>query len=59
LKYKGKTGRKSAIKNKEHIHAVRNNNGNSGYLNYKLNSGLTYGTIIDAITFIKPLGKGI
>jgi hypothetical protein len=36
LKYIGQTGRTFHTRYKEHIHAVRNNNSNSGYSNHIL-----------------------
>jgi hypothetical protein len=34
---------------KEHIPAIRNNNGNSGYSKHILNTGHTYGSAIDTM----------
>jgi hypothetical protein len=45
LRYIGQTGRTFKVRYKEHIQAIRNNNGNSGYSNHILNTGHTYGTI--------------
>jgi hypothetical protein len=49
LKYIGQTGRIFNIRHEEHIHAIRNNSRNSGYSNHILNTGHTYGTLMDAI----------
>jgi hypothetical protein len=55
LKYIGQTGKTFDIRYKEHIHAIRNNNDNSGYSNHTciLNTGHTYGTITDTMEIIK------
>jgi hypothetical protein len=53
LKYVGQTGRTFYIRNKEHIQAIRNNNGNSGYSNYILSTRHTYGSITDKMNIIK------
>jgi hypothetical protein len=49
LKYIGQTGRTFNIRYKEHIHAFRNNNSNSGYSNHILNTGHTYDIINDTM----------
>jgi hypothetical protein len=41
------------IRNKEHIHAIGNNNSNSGCSNHILNTGYTYGTITDTMDAIR------
>jgi hypothetical protein len=46
-------GRTFNIRYKEHIHAIRNNNCNSGYSNYILNTGHTYSTITDTMDLIR------
>jgi hypothetical protein len=57
LKYKGQTGRAFHTRYKEHIHAIRNNNSNSGYSNHILNTGHKYGTIADTMDIIKHREK--
>jgi hypothetical protein len=47
MRYIGHTGRTFKVRYKEHIQAIRNNNGNSGYSNHILNTGHAYGTITD------------
>jgi hypothetical protein len=51
-------GRKYTIKYKEQIHAPRNNNVNSGYSNYVLNTACTYGTVAGSMTVICTGRKG-
>jgi hypothetical protein len=58
LKYIGQTGRTFNIRYKEHIHAVRTNNSNSGYSNHILNTGHTYGTITGTVDVIRTGRKG-
>jgi hypothetical protein len=58
LKYMGQTGRTLNIRYKEHIHAIRSNNSNSGYSNHILNAGHTYGTIMDTMGAIGTQRKG-
>jgi hypothetical protein len=58
LKYIGQTGRTFNIRCKEHIHAIRNNNNNSGYLNNILNTGHTSGTINVTMDIIMKGKKG-
>jgi hypothetical protein len=55
LKYIGQTGRtlQTRYTRKEHIHAVKNNNGSSGYSNHVLNTG--YGC--ESITSIMEVLK--
>jgi hypothetical protein len=53
LKYIGQTGRSFNTRYKEHIRDIRRNNSNAGYSNYILNTGHSYGNIIDAIKIIK------
>jgi hypothetical protein len=43
---------------KEHIQAIRNNIGNSGYSNHILNTVHTYGTITDTMDVIRMGRKG-
>jgi hypothetical protein len=38
---------------KEHIQAIKSNNGNSGYLNNILSTGHTYGSITNTMNIIK------
>jgi hypothetical protein len=52
LKYIGKTGRTFKTRYKEHVQAIRNKHGNSGY-NHILNTGHTYRTITDTISILK------
>jgi hypothetical protein len=58
LKYIGQTGRTFNVRYKEHIHAIRNNNNNSGYSNHILNTGHTYGTINNTMDIIRTGKKG-
>jgi hypothetical protein len=58
LKYIGQTGRTLNIRYKEHIHAIRSNNSNSGYSNCILNTGRTYRTITDIMDIMKTGKKG-
>jgi hypothetical protein len=58
LKYIGQTGRTFDIRYKEHIHAIRKNNGNSGYSNHILDTGHTYGTMTDTMDIIKTGRQG-
>jgi hypothetical protein len=44
--------------NKEHSHAIRNNNGNFGYSNHILNTGPAYGRITDTMDVIRTESKG-
>jgi hypothetical protein len=53
LKYIGQTGRTFNIRNKEHIHTIRNHSSNSGYANHLLNMGHTCGTITDTMDIKK------
>jgi hypothetical protein len=46
------------VRYKEHIHAIRSNNSNSGYSNHILNTGHTYGIITDTMDIIRTGGKG-
>jgi hypothetical protein len=52
-KYIGQTGRAFHTRYKEHILAVKNNDGNSGYSNHILNTGHKYGPITDTMDIIK------
>jgi hypothetical protein len=56
LKYIGQTGR-AHRRYKEHIQAIRSNNGNSGYWNHILNTGHKYGNITDTMDVIKTEKK--
>jgi hypothetical protein len=58
LKYVGQTGRTFNTRYKEYIHDVRSNNSNTGYANYILNTGHTYGTITDTMEIMKTERKG-
>jgi hypothetical protein len=53
LKYIGQTEKTFNIIYKEHIQAIGNDNRNSGYSNYILNTGHTYGTVADTMNIIK------
>jgi hypothetical protein len=53
LKYIGQTGWTFYTRYEEHIQAIRNNNGNSGYFNHILNTRHACGSIIDTIKIIK------
>jgi hypothetical protein len=58
LEYTGQTGRTFQTRYKEHIQAIRNNNGNSGYSNNILNAGHAYRNIADDMKIIKIETKG-
>jgi hypothetical protein len=58
LKYIGQTGRAFHTRCKDHIQAIMNNNGNSGYSNHVLNAGHTYGIIRDTMDTLKTDRKG-
>jgi hypothetical protein len=58
LKYIGQTGRTFKTRYKEHIQAIRNNNGNSGYSKHILNTGHTYGSVTDTMKALKTQSKG-
>jgi hypothetical protein len=58
LKYTGQTGRIFNTRYKEHIHAIRNSNSNSGYSNNILNTGYTYGRVADTMDVIRRERKG-
>jgi hypothetical protein len=58
LRYIGQTGRAFHTRYKEHIQAIRSNNGNSGYSNHILNTGHTYGNITDTMDIMKTEKKG-
>jgi hypothetical protein len=53
LNYIGQTGRIFSIRYKEHIHAIRNNNSNSGYSNYTLNTGHSDRAIRDTMNITR------
>jgi hypothetical protein len=53
LKYTRQTGQTIHNRYKEQIQAIRNNNGNSGYSNHVLNTGLAYGSITDIMKVVK------
>jgi hypothetical protein len=57
LKYKGQRGRAFHTRYKEHLQAIRSNNGNSGYSNHILTTGHTYGNITDTMHTIKTEKK--
>jgi hypothetical protein len=52
LKYIGQTGRAFHTRCKEHILAIKNNDGNSGYSNHILNTGHKYGPITDTMDIV-------
>jgi hypothetical protein len=58
LKYIGQTGRTFKTRYKEHIQAIRNNNGNSGYSKHILNTGHTYKSVTDMMKVLKTQRKG-
>jgi hypothetical protein len=58
LKYVGQTGRTLNARYKEHIHAIRSNDGNSRHSNHILNTGHTYGTVTDTMDVIRTRRKG-
>jgi hypothetical protein len=58
LKYIELTGRTFYISCKEHMQAIRNNNGNLGYSNHVTNTGHAYGSITDTTKIIKMEKKG-
>jgi hypothetical protein len=58
LKYIGQTGRTFNIRYKEHIQAIRNNNGNSGYSNHILNVGQGVGARRRGVPWSSWLGVG-
>jgi hypothetical protein len=58
LKYVGQTDRKIYPTCKEHIQAIRNNNGNPGYSIHILSTGYTYGSTTDTMNVIKKGKKG-
>jgi hypothetical protein len=58
LKYIGQTGRTLNTRYKEHIHAIRSNNSNTGFANHILNTGHRYGTISNTMKIIKAGKKG-
>jgi hypothetical protein len=58
LKYIGQTGRTFHARYKEHMQAIRNNKGNSGYSNYIPNKGHTYRTITETMDIIKTEKEG-
>jgi hypothetical protein len=58
LKYIGQAGRTFYTRYKEHIQAIRSNNGNSGYSNHVLNTGYAYGSITDTMKIVKNREKG-
>jgi hypothetical protein len=49
IKYVGEKGRIFYTRYEEHIQAIRNNNGNSGFFNHVLSTGHTYGSITDTM----------
>jgi hypothetical protein len=58
LKYMEQTGRTFHTRYKEYIHAIRNNNGNSGYSNHILNTGHASGNITGTMKIVKIDNKG-
>jgi hypothetical protein len=53
LKYIGQTERTFNLRYKEYIQAIRSNCSESGYSNYILNTGHSYGKIMDTMDVIK------
>jgi hypothetical protein len=58
LKYIGQTGRTFKTTYKEHIQAIRNNNGNSRYSKHILNMGHSYGSVTNMMKVLKTQRKG-
>jgi hypothetical protein len=58
LKYVGQTERTFKTRYKEHIHDIKSDNSNSRYSNHILNTGHTYGTIVDTMEIITTGRKG-
>jgi hypothetical protein len=58
LKYIGQTGQIFKTRYKEHIRAIRTNNGNSGYSNHTLNTGHAYGSITNTMKILKTEKRG-
>jgi hypothetical protein len=58
MKYTGQTGRTFSTRYKEHIHDIIINNSNSRYLNHMLNTGHTYGVMMDTMDIITTGRKG-
>jgi hypothetical protein len=58
LKCIGQTGQTFKTRYKEHIQAIRNNNGNSGYSKHILNMGHTYGSVSNTMKVLKMQRKG-
>jgi hypothetical protein len=58
LNYVGQTGRMFNVRYREHIHAMRTNNSNSGYSNHISATRHAYGTIKDTMDVIKTGRKG-
>jgi hypothetical protein len=57
VKYLGQTGQTFYTRLKEHIQAVRNNNGNLWYPNHILKMGPTYGIRTNTMNVIKTAKK--
>jgi hypothetical protein len=59
LKFIGQSWGVSSTRYEEHIQAIRNNNSSSIFSNHILNTGHTYGTLMDTmdITMIGKKGK--
>jgi hypothetical protein len=53
LKYIGQTGRTFKTRYKAHIHAIRNDNGNSGYSKHVLKTGHAYGSVTNTMRVLK------
>jgi hypothetical protein len=58
LKYIGQSGRTFNVGYRDHIHAIRTNNNNSGYSNHILGAEHSYGTIKDNMDVIRTGRKG-
>jgi hypothetical protein len=58
LKHTGQVGQTFYTGYKEHIQAIRNNTGNSGYLYHILNTGHAYGSMTDTMKIIQIKKKG-
>jgi hypothetical protein len=58
LNYTGQTGRTFKTRHKEHIQAIGNNNGNSGYSKLILNTEHTYGSITNTTKVLITQRKG-
>jgi hypothetical protein len=57
LKYIGQTGRAFHTRYKEHILAIKNSDGNSGYSKHILNTGHKYGPMTETMDIVKTRKK--